>query len=175
MSGEPGTSPAPPVLPRLAPPPRGSIWRVTGLAGGLLGLLVVLRVATSHPVPPPSHQTPQGAVAGYLGALLKSDLKGAEAYLAPGVRGQAPVMFRDLRADRVRLVSPAVGAVVGTGTTVTVEAALEVCYRRSSGAHYTCELLARQPLGLSPSFRCVYQGRRWYVTTLLEPRPLTGG
>ncbi|MHB8325149.1 MAG: hypothetical protein ACYDHB_12150 [Candidatus Dormibacteria bacterium] len=175
MSGEPGPSPAPPDLPRLAPPPRGSAWRMTGLAGGLLGLLVVLRVATAHPVPSPSHQTPQGAVAGYLAALLKSDLKGTEAYLAPSVRGQAPVMFRDLKADGVRLVSPAVGAVAGTGTTVTVEAALEVCYRRRSGAHYTCELLAKQPLGLSPNFQCVYRGRRWYVTTLLEPQRLPSG
>jgi len=165
--------PPPPLPPSLAPPPRGGNWRITGLAAGLLGLLVVLRLVTSHPVPGPSHQTPQGAVAGYLTALRTTNLSTAEAYLAPTVRDQAAVMFRDLKADRVKLVAPAVGAVVGTGTTVTVEATLEVCYRTSSSAHYTCQLLDKQPLGLSSGFRCVYLKGRWYVATLLEPQPLT--
>ena len=175
MSMEPGASPPSPVPPRLAPPPRGASWRITGLAAGLLGLLVVLRIATSHPAPEPSHQTPQGAVAGYLTALRKSDLASVESYLAPSVRSQAPAMFRALKADRVDLVSPAVGAAVGTGTTVTVEVTLEICYRPSSTAHYTCELLDKQPLGLSPGFQCVYLKGRWYVTTLVEPQPLPGG
>ncbi len=171
MSMEP--VPTPPTPPSLAPPPRGGNWRITGLAAGLLGLLVVLRLVTSHPVPGPSQQTPQGAVVGYLTALRTSDLAGAERYLSPTVRSQASAMFRALKADRVKLVAPAVGAVVGTGSTVTVEATLEVCYRSSSSAHYTCELLDKQPLGLNSGFQCVYIKGRWYVATLLEPQPLT--
>jgi len=174
MSMAPVPTPPAPLPPSLAPPPRGGNWRLTGLAGGLLGLLVVLRLVTSHPVPGPSHQTPQGAIAGYLTALRASDLVGAEGYLAPAVRGQASAMFRALKADQVKLVAPAVGAVVGTGTTVTVEATLEVCYRRSTSVHYTCELLDKQPLGLNSGFQCVYIQGRWYVATLLEPQPLTG-
>ncbi|MGC8474330.1 MAG: hypothetical protein ACP5PW_08000, partial [Candidatus Dormibacteria bacterium] len=60
------------------------------------------------------------------------------------------------------------------GATAQVEVALEVCYRESSSAPYTCELLSHEPLGLSSEILCQELAGRWYVTTLLKPSPLTG-
>jgi hypothetical protein len=149
---------------------------VTYIAGALLLGLILLKIATAHPLPAPSHLTPEAAVVGYLDALGKSDLSATRAYLAPNVRPQAAAMIRALKADHVRLLSPAVsGAVsVGNGKTVTVTATVEVCYRSNTAKPFVCDFLSRQPLGLPPSLNSVYIQGRWYVSTLLEPTPLSG-
>lgn len=161
--------------PILKLPARGSNRRVTYLAGAILLGLILLRVATAHPLPTPSHLTPEAAAVGYLDALGQSNLSGTKAYLAPSYRPKAAAMLRALKADHVRLVSPSVsGAVsVGNGKTVTVTATLEVCYRTSSAHPYNCDLLSREPLGLPSSLSAVYIKGRWYVSTLLTPTPLS--
>jgi len=167
---------APSRWPILKLPERGSNRRVTYLAGAVLLGLILLRVATAHPLPTPSHLTPEAAVVGYLDALGKSNLTSTKAYLAPSYRPHAAAMLRALKADNVRLVSPAVsGAVsVGNGKTVTVTATMEVCYRTSSAHAYNCDFLSREPLGLPSSLTAVYIKGRWYVSTLLKPTPISG-
>jgi hypothetical protein len=175
-SGESEEKPSVPSRwPTLKLPERGSNRRVTYVAGAILLGLILLRVATAHPLPTPSHLTPEAAVVGYLDALGKSNLPSTKAYLAPSYRPKAAAMIRALRADHVRLVSPSVsGAVsVGNGKTVTVTATLEVCYRTSSAHPYNCQFLSREPLGLPSSLSAVYIQGRWYVSTLLKPTPLS--
>jgi hypothetical protein len=161
--------------PSLKLPERGSNRRVTYVAGALLLGLILLKIATAHPLPAPSHMTPEAAVVGYLDALGKSNLSATRAYLAPSARPQATAMIRALKADHVRLVAPAVsGAVsVGNGKTVTVTATVEVCYRSNTAKPFICDYLSRQPLGLPPLLNSVYIHGRWYVSTLLEPTPLS--
>ncbi len=161
-------------MPYLRPPTPRANWRFTGLALGGLGLLAVLRLVVSHPAPAPSHASPQAAVAGYLNAAVAGSQAGLESYLAPSDRQGAAAMLSALRADRVRLVSPSIGPTSVEGATAQVEVALEVCYRKSSSAPYTCELLSHEPLGLSSEILCQDLAGRWYVTTLLKPSPLTG-
>ncbi len=161
-------------MPYLRPPTPRANWRFTGLAFGGLGLLAVLRLVVSHPAPTPSHVSPQAAVAGYLKAAAASSEAGLESYLAPQDRQGAAAMLAALRRDRVRLVSPSIGPTSVQGAAAQVEVALEVCYRRTSGAPYTCELLSHEPLGLSSEIVCQELAGRWYVTTLLKPSPLAG-
>ncbi len=161
-------------MPYLRPPTPRANWRFTGLALGGLGLLAVLRLVVSHPAPAPSHASPQAAVAGYLKAAVAGSQAGLESYLAPRDRRGAAAMLSALRADRVRLVSPSIGPTSVQGATAQVEVALEVCYRKTPGAPYTCELLSHEPLGLSSEILCQDLAGRWYVTTLLKPSPLSG-
>ncbi|MDA8396001.1 MAG: hypothetical protein M0T72_12355 [Candidatus Dormibacteraeota bacterium] len=159
-------------MPYLRPPTPRANWRFTGLALGGLGLLALLRLVVSHPAPTPSHVSPQAAVAGYLKAAAASSQAGLESYLAPKERPGAAAMLSALRRDRVRMVSPSIGPTSVEGATAQVEVALEVCYRRTSQAPYTCELLSHDPLGLSSEIVCQELAGRWYVTTLLKPLPL---
>ena len=161
-------------MPYLRPPTPRANWRFTGLALGGLGLLALLRLVVSHPAPTPSHVSPQAAVAGYLKAAAASSQTGLESYLAPKERPGAAAMLSALRRDRVRMVSPSIGPTSVEGATAQVEVALEVCYRRTSQAPYTCELLSHDPLGLSSEIVCQELAGRWYVTTLLKPLPLAG-
>ena len=159
-------------MPVLGPPRRGANWRVTGLAAGILLILVLLRLVTSHPQPRPSHLSPSGAAVGYIDALRSGNLVSLESYLAPAQRQHAGQELAALRADHVLLVSPVVESAVGEGTSMTVAITVEVCYRRRTDRSYTCQLLEHQPLGLPSTLESVEVRGRWYISTLLYPQPL---
>ncbi len=164
---------AKPALPKLAPPPRGANWRFTGIAVAALAVLILLKLVTTHPQPSASHSTPAAAAVGYLAAVRSANLQQLESYLPPSERDKASAELRTLSADHVVLVSPAVQGAVFQGSSATVNLTVEVCYRRTSADHYSCQLLQRQPLGLPANLQSVEVGGRWYVSTLLEPEPLT--
>ncbi|MHB1499765.1 MAG: hypothetical protein ACYCYK_01115 [Candidatus Dormibacteria bacterium] len=172
MTQEPRTGPDEPGVPVLSPPRRGANWRVTGLAAGVLLVLVLLKVATSHPQPNASHASPAGAAVGYIDALRTANLTQLKAYLSPAERSQAGAELRTLQADHVLLVSPVVDGALGQGRSRTVAVTIEVCYRSRTDRPYSCRLLQHQPLGLPPNLQSVEVGGRWFISTLLEPQPL---
>ena len=158
--------------PMLSPPRRGANWRVTGLAAGILLILVLLKLVTSHPQPRPSHLSPSAAAVGYIDALRSGNLVSLQSYLAPSQRRYAVQELQALRADHVLLVSPVVESAIGEGGSMTVAITVEVCYRRQTNRSYTCQLIQHQPLGLPSALESVRIGGRWYISTLLDPQPL---
>lgn len=168
----------PPVEPSRVPvlrlPAARANWRFTGLALGALLALALLHLVSSHPAAAASHSSPQGAVAGYLAAATADSAPRLATYLAPAERGRAAQMLAALKRDRVKLVSPSVGPTSVQGRSAQVEVALEVCYRTSNKKPYDCRLLEHEPLGLPAEIQCQFVNGRWYVSTLLEPQPLSG-
>lgn len=161
-------------IPVLRGPTPHANWRFTALALAGLAALAVLRLVATHPAPSPSHGSPQGAVAGYLAAVRSGSARQLERFLAPAQRSGAGNMLADLKRDRVRLVSPAIGAVSLQGSSAQVQVALEICYRAGAKDPYTCRLLVHEPLGLASEIVCRRVGGAWYVSTLLDPQPLGG-
>ena len=170
MSEEQGQGPA--AMPVLSPPRRGANWRVTGLAAGILLILVLLKLVTSHPQPRPSHLSPTGAAVGYIAALRSHNLASLQSYLAPAERGRAAEELASLRADHVLLVSPVVESAIGEGASMTVAITVEVCYRHRAARSYTCQLIQHEPLGLPSALQSVEVHKRWYISTVLDPEPL---
>ena len=161
------------LTPRLPPrrgAPRGRLgrWRFTVLLLAGLVFVSIVRALHATPPPPPSHRTPEAAVAGYLVALNHRDLPGMAEYLAPAARARLPDSLAAVR--RVDLILTSVlfdGATLAHGR-ATVSLAATACYRRA-GRPRACAVLIHHPLGLSPLVDAVEVGHRWYVAAPITP------
>lgn len=163
---EPG-SPNPP--PRLRPISRRSQNRVTLYIGGALVLLLLVRLIQSHPLPPPSHQSPAAAVAGYLLGIEQHNLNEVRSYLGPAQRSGAGALLRGLAQRHVSITAPVLSQVLQNQRSATVTISLQLCYRPKGHQHYLCGPLAHSPLGLPAQINCLKVGGNWYATTLFRP------
>lgn len=158
-----------PSLPVFRPMSRRSQRQVTLTIVALLALLIGLRVLSTHPLPKPSHATPEAAVAGYFDGLERLNLKQVEIYLAPAQRPRASSMLKVLARDHVTIQAPGLSAITENGARATVAISLEVCYQTSGSKSYNCEPLDHGPLGLPEEINCQRLNGDWYTTTLFEP------
>jgi hypothetical protein len=148
---------------------RRSQRQVTLTIVALLALLIGVRLLSTHPLPQPSHATPEAAVAGYVGGLERLDLKQVERYLAPVQRPHASSMLEALSRDHATIQAPSLSEVTEQGDQATVTLSLQVCYQNSGRRSYTCEPLDHAPLGLPTQIECQRLNGNWYASTLFKP------
>ncbi|HVB14436.1 MAG TPA: hypothetical protein VNH38_06755 [Candidatus Dormibacteraeota bacterium] len=158
-----------PAEPVLRPEGRRGHSRFLLLVGGGLAALILLRVATTHPFPPPSHQSSTAAVAGYLAGLEHHDLSELRSYLAPAQRAKASGLLQAFATHHVYISGPAASGVSQVGNRATVIISLEVCFPLSGTRADSCESVDREPLGLPDQLTCIKVNGGWYVTTLFKP------
>ena len=151
-------------------PSRRGQRRFTLLLGGLVVLLILIQVLSSHPLPPPSHQTATGAVAGYLEGIEHNHLKEVRQYLAPSQRGEAGALLQAFATQRAYVTAPQVGFSDLGKTTAEVNITAEVCSPQSGTRIYSCTSIGRSPLGLPSQLKCVRVDGTWDVTTLFKPQ-----
>lgn len=144
--------------------------RFTLLLGGLVIVLILIQVLGSHPLPPPSHRTAEGAVAGYLEGVEHTHLEEVRQYLAPSQRTKAAELLQAFASQRAYITAPQVGYSSLGKTTAEINISAEVCSPRSGTRIYSCTSVGRSPLGLPSQLKCVKLNGDWYVTTLFKPQ-----
>ncbi|MGC1183774.1 MAG: hypothetical protein WBA31_01300 [Candidatus Dormiibacterota bacterium] len=157
-------------LPVLRMPSGRGQRRFTLLLGGVVVVLILIQVLGSHPLPPPSHRTATGAVAGYLEGVEHTHLEEVRQYLAPSQRFKAKALLHALATHRAYITAPQVGYESLGKTSAEVNISVEVCAPQSGTRIYSCTSIGRSPLGLPSQLKCVRVDGEWYVTTLFLPQ-----
>ncbi|MGA7173102.1 MAG: hypothetical protein WCB86_01335 [Candidatus Dormiibacterota bacterium] len=156
-------------LPVLRPARRGSQRRFTLLLSGALVVLILIRLLTTHPLPPPSHQSSGAAVAGYLIGLEHNDVTEVRRYLAPAEKSQASALVTAFTSRHDYIAAPALALVNQGKSKATVAISLQVCSPLPKTKEYTCQSLGHSTLGLPIQLSCARIDGEWYVTTIFKP------
>jgi hypothetical protein len=164
----PAAPPGPARLPVLRPTPKRAQRQITLTIAAVLVVLIAIRLLSTHPLPKPSHASPQGATAGYVLGLAHANLRQVENYLAPDKRKGAPSMLRQLAHEHAQLTVPTLSQVSENGNRATATISLEVCYGSRPKKLYTCEPLGHAPLGLPSQIALVKLGGSWYADSLFQ-------
>ncbi|MGH7667475.1 MAG: hypothetical protein ACREN1_09245 [Candidatus Dormibacteria bacterium] len=162
-----GESPQP--IPVMRMEDRRGHTRFLLLAGAALLVLILARIATSHPLPTPSHRSAEAAVAGYLDGLEHRNTGQVRRYLAPDRRSRAASLVRDLANQHTFISAPAAASVSQGQRRATVEISVEVCSPIPGHRGDSCVPVSHEPLGLPDELACVKVKGGWYVTTLFKP------
>jgi hypothetical protein len=146
-----------------------------GLAGAVLALVLLASCGGSSPTGGPgSHDTPDGAVRGFLDAVAANDVKEALNWIPPTQRKQASSLLNGSEGVKVsfRVEHVDVGAVTidrdhPEQATVTVKGQASACVNGGSGdlaSLNTCFPFSKfaQTAG-SDQVSCVRLGGQWYV------------
>jgi hypothetical protein len=173
-SGGPSSVPgkdteSPAAMPVLRPTGRISQRRFTLLIAAALGVLILIRLLTTHPLPAASHSSSTGAVAGYLIGLEHKDVSEVRGYLAPDRKSQAAALVKTFSSRRIYVTAPALSYVSQGQSQATITISAQICSPYQGTKEYTCESIGDSQLGLPDELDCVKVDGEWYVTTLFEP------
>jgi hypothetical protein len=159
----------PAAVPVLRPTGRISQRRFTLLIAAALGVLILIRLLTTHPLPDASHSSSTGAVAGYLIGLEHKDVNEVRGYLAPDRKSEAAAVVKSLTSRRVYVTAPALSYVSQGPSQATITISAQICSPYQGTKEYTCDSIGDSQLGLPDELDCVKVNGEWYVTTLFEP------